>query len=367
VTGSFMPTALWDAPGAEPILNLYGVPRKLLAYALDRTWGLAPHAPLLLGVIPGLVLLFKNAPWRAASLVAAGLALAIPAAGHTLHAAGGTPGRLIMAVVPLFMLPVALVVRKYWSSASVRALTILAVVLSLESAFTYNWHHIKIMGAMRTAGLSGWRPNLAFPWLAGELDALPNVLLLLMMVGGMLAAALLVWRTADRGRQWTSTSGPFFVLTTSLVVVLTAVGATALNRDWTQWEYLLEDRFAREALAGALVEHERCRVCFTNRERAIDWRWLRPNGTEAVNIETAIASDRVTVNVHLAGDDRVPRFGRVLTDFGDGSPATWSGIVSRKEISHAYREPGRYSLAVWVQLPNGEVRGDRRTLTIGGD
>jgi hypothetical protein len=368
VTGSFMPTALWDAPGAEPILNLYGVPRKLLAYALDRTWGLAPHAPLLLGVVPGFVLFFRKSPWRAACLIAAGLALGVPAAGHTLHAAGGTPGRLIMAVVPLFMLPVALVVRRFWSSAWVRALTIIATVVSLESAFTYNWHHIKIMGAMRTAGLGGWRPNLAFPWLAGELDALPNVLLLLFMLAGICTAAVLVWQNADRERAPAApTSGRLVPAASLVLVIFTAIAATALNRDWTQWEYFVEDRFAREILAGALVEHERCRVCFTNRERAIDWRWLRPNGTQAVNIETAVASARVTVNVHLAGEDDVPRFGRVMTDFGDGSPAAWTGIVSRKEISHAYRQPGQYSVAVWVQLPNGEVRGDRRTLTVGGD
>jgi hypothetical protein len=368
VTGSFMPTALWDAPGAEPILNLYGVPGRLVAYALDRTWGLAPHAPFLLGVVPGFVLFFRRSPWRAALLIAAGFALVLPAAGHTLHAAGGTPGRLIMAVVPLFVLPVALVVRRFWSQVWVQTLTVVAVVLSLEAAFTYNWHHIKTMGAMRTAGLSGWRPNFAFPLLASDLESIPNTALLVLVVGAICTAALLVWRHDVRGRLAAPSSGRRLIPASVVVIIIVAaLGATAFNRDWTRWEYFVEETFARETLAGALVEHERCRVCFTTRERAIDWRWLRPNGTEAVNIETAVESGKARVKVYLAGQDGVLRFGRILTEFGDGSSSGWTGIVSRKEISHSYREPGRYSIVVWVQLPNGELRGDRRTVTIGGD
>lgn len=369
VTGSFMPTALWDAPGAEPILNLYGVPRKLLGYALDRTWGLAPHAPILLGVLPGLVLLFRQSAWRAFFLVAVGLTLGVPAAGHTLHAAGGTPGRLIMAMVPLFILPVALVVRRFWSARSVRALTVVGIVLSLEAAFTYNWHHIKVMGAMRSAGLSGWRPNLAFPMLSGDLTSLPNTALLLLVLALIFGATLLVWwySRRDRRSHFNTRLRPFVPAGVFVSVVSVALAATALNRDWTQWEYFAEDKSVRETLAAALVQHDRCRVCFTTRERAIDWRWLRPNGIEAVNIETSVESSKATVSIQLAGEDGAPRFGRMLTEFGDGSSTSWTGIVGQKAVTHSYKVPGRYAVVVWVQLPNGEMRGDRRTLTIGGD
>jgi hypothetical protein len=57
----------------------------------------------------------------------------------------------------------------------------------------------------------------------------------------------------------------------------------------------------------------------------------------------------------------------MLAEFGDGSSTNWIGIVSHKEIAHSYKQPGRYSVVVWVQLPSGEMRGDRRTLTIGSD
>ena len=369
VTGSFMPTALWDAPGSEPTLNPRAIPLTVLAYAVDRTWGLLPHAPILLLAVPGLAVLFRYSRWRTIVLVATGLALGIPAAGHTLHAAGSTPGRLVVGVVALSIIPVALLVRKFWYAPAVRVLTVIAMVLSLEAAVSYNLDHVKYMGAIRASGLGGWRPNLAFPMLAGEGTFPANTALLIIVVTSVVACTAAAWWKARPGMPDPSVS-PVGWRTAAFVfvtVVAVAVAATAFNRDWTRWEYVVDDRAAREVLASALVRHDRCRVCFTTREPAIDWRWLRPNATDAVNIEASVESSAAKVNVHLAGGEDRLRFGRMLAEFGDGSSTNWIGIVRHREIVHSYKQPGRYSVVVWVQLPNGEMRGDRRTLTIGSD
>ena len=344
VTGSWVPTALWDAPGGERTLSPGAVPIGLLGYALHRTWGMAAHTPLLLAALPGLAILARLSFARAIFLAVACLALAAPAAAHTLNAAGTTPGRLIVAIVPLLIWPVAVAVRRFWSSAAVRALTIVAVVVSLESAITYDWNHIKTMGTMRSAGLSGWRMNLAFPVVAGGgwSDSGLNVLLLLLILSALGVATIAAFILA-RPRDGTIAAPGFWptgVVTVALVVLLSGA-ATAFNRDWTNWEYFVEPGEAQRAVTEALVEHERCRVCFGTRARAIDWRWLEPNTTDRVNIEVSTDSLDASVRVVLGG--AAPdgsRFGRMRADFGDGDQVSWTGIVEEGRLTHTYDTPG---------------------------
>src|SRR3982751_5030255 len=163
VTGSWVPTARWDAANTEGTIRALAVPINLAGYLFHRTWGLLPHCLLLLGVTPGLVVLGRRSPWRVATLLACGFALGIPAAGHSLSAASGTPGRLVLAVVPLFVWPVAAGVRRFWSSREVKGATLILVVLSLDAALSYNWTHKKHLGPMHGQGMSGWKPNVIFP------------------------------------------------------------------------------------------------------------------------------------------------------------------------------------------------------------
>ena len=340
VTGSWVPTALWDAPGGEPTLSAGAVPIGVLGYALHRTWGMAAQTPLLLAALPGLAILARLSFARAIYLAVAGLALAAPAAAHTLNAAGTTPGRLIVAIVPLLVWPVAVAVRRFWSSAAVRALTIVAIVVSLESAITYDWNHIKIMGTMHSAGLSGWRLNLAFPVVAGGgwSDSGLNVLLLLLILSALGVATIAAFVRAGP-RDGTAAAPGFWptgVVTVALVILLSGA-ATAFNRDWTNWEYFVEPGEAKRAATEALVGHDRCRVCFGTRARAIDWRWLEPNTTDRVNIEVSTDSLEASVRVVLGGaEPDGSRFGRMRADFGDGDDVSWTGIVEEGRLTHTY-------------------------------
>jgi hypothetical protein len=377
VTGSWMPNALWEAPGSDPTLSLQGAPIGVLGYALHRTWGLAPHAPLLLAALPGLAVLARESKALAVFIVAVVLALTVPAAAHTLNAAGSTPGRLIVAVAPLLIWPVAVAVRRFWSWTAVRTATIVAVILSLEAAVSYNWHHVKILGAMRSTGSSGWRPNLAFPVVAGGgwSDSTSNVVLLLLILAALAATTIAAYalatrapsrsvhgpvRTSDRpGSRWAVAAATF-----GLIVLLSGA-ATAFNRDWTSWEYLVGDAEARSAAAAALVDFDACRICFATRARAIDWRWLETNGTQGIDIETSVTTRTATVRVFLNGANGL-RFGRIRTDFGDGSTTPWTGVVTGRELVHTYDGPGKYTVVVWLQLRNGEMRADRRAVLITG-
>ena len=80
ITGSWLPDALWSAPGAEETFGAASVSVNLLAYALHPTWGLTAHALVLAAVVPGLLVLARRSPADAVFVAAVGLALGMPAA-----------------------------------------------------------------------------------------------------------------------------------------------------------------------------------------------------------------------------------------------------------------------------------------------
>jgi hypothetical protein len=194
-----------------------------------------------------------------------------------------------------------------------------------------------------------------------------NVLLLALILTAVGAATIAAFLLARRRQDAGPAPGfwPTGAVTLVLIVVLSGA-ATAFNRDWTTWEYFLEGPVARRMATEALVEHDRCRICFGTRARAIDWRWLEPNTTDRVNIEVSTDSLTANVRVVLAGAEGAPPFGRVRADFGDGADALWTGIVEEGRLTHRYKQPGTYVLVVWLQLRSGDMRADRRTLTITG-
>ena len=343
VTGSFLPTALWDAARPAEGFDAARVPMNFIGYAFDRTWGLAAHAPILLAVVPGLAVLARASWTRALFVVAVSLALVVPASGHTLSAAGGTPGRLVVAVVPLLIWPVAVVVRRFWSSWAIRALTVSAIVLSLDAALTYNWHHEKAMGALRASGASGWRPNLAFPVMRDAGWESPgNFALFLALAGLVVAATVVAWFRSARptSRPASAWAAPSIVVAAGAVMsVAMATTATAFNGDWFRDEYLLGRATARRVAAAHLLALERCRVCVTSSDRSFDWTDLQPN--PARGIQSNAATDRLRMELTLAieSEGGWTGFGRMRVDFGDQSGTLWTPVVGEWRLTHDTANP----------------------------
>ena len=163
ITGSVLPTALWYADGGGTVLSLARPLRQTLAYLVDRDWGLLPHAPIYLLALPGYWWTFRRRPDAAWLCVLLPLALVLPAAGHTLIAAGTTPIRLIAAVVPLAAVPLAELLARRGDRPGLRAVVVLLLVVSLHNAFAYNFHHQKHYGLLVDWSFSGWKTNLLFP------------------------------------------------------------------------------------------------------------------------------------------------------------------------------------------------------------
>jgi hypothetical protein len=217
--------------------------------------------------------------------------------------------------------------------------------------------------------VSGWRPNLAFPWVSGggwnESPANVALFVVLLVLTATATVAAFLGSRASRPDPVTPSSW-IAIAATIVIIVVSSAAATAFNREWISDEYLIDDTQARRSAATALVDLDQCRICFATSNRAVDWRWLEPNGTERVNVETDVSSRTARVKVVLDGPDDILRFARMRAEFGDGSSSPWTGIVYERELAHRYSEPGQYSIVVWVQLRNGELRADRRSITISG-
>lgn len=368
VTGSWSPTALWDTSRPHGGIVATSAPINLLGYTFHRTWGMIPHAPFLLAVVPGFVVLARRS-WRDAALLSAiVLALSLPAAGHTLSAAGGTPGRLVVAVVPLLVWPAALFVRRFWHSTPMRAATVAAIVLSLETALAYNWSHTKAIGPLHSLGLAGWRLNIAFPtirddgWLSPANMAILLTLIVLVMAGALMAFRSPETPRPDRVRTQLRTSTAWAIVVVLLVTLSTA--SSAATGTWFYDGYLADRVTSHRAAAEALLASERCRICFTSRERAIDWTALQPNPARGPRLSMRAEGSSVFMDVTIDGDGPWTPFGRVRIDFGDETVTKWTAVVGSWRVSHTYQRQGEYAVRVWLQLPDGEVRAERQTIRV---
>lgn len=371
VTGSWSPTAVWDASMPEGELHGVSIWFNSIGYFVDHRWGLLPHSLILAAVLPGLALMLARAPRRASFVAVVGLSLLLPAAGHTLNAAGSTPGRLVLAVVPLLFWPIALLARSVWNSTWARTVLVGAVTISLETAAAYNWNnhsHHKDFGTILDASRSGWKPNLAFPGIRdGYWQSNGNFSLLLVMVGATALACWLAFRhahadeavsTPPRHVRWFM--GPTVMIATIVVATL----ATAIDGEWTRDDYLIEPQAAVRVAAERMVSIEHCRFCFSTQRTSIDWTRLEPNAADTLRTDVEARGLALTLRVTLPTHGGQAAFGRVRVDFGDGSPTPWWGVVDGRSIEHVYPHPGQYTIVTVLQLRDGNTRLDHHLITV---
>ena len=171
LTGSILPWAMWQEESGRDILTMQGAIRGGIGYLVDCDWGLLAHAPVTLLALPGYWLLARRRPDVALLCGVAFLSLLLPAAGHTLTAAGSTLMRLIVAVVPFAAMPLAELLVARGHILRLRVAFALLLVLSLDTALAYNLYHYKSRGMLEDWSVSGWKTNLLFPADSRELWA----------------------------------------------------------------------------------------------------------------------------------------------------------------------------------------------------
>jgi hypothetical protein len=270
VTGSVLPTAMWVTEGSQPVLSLEGAIRGSVAYLVDRDWGLFAHSPVYLFAVAGYWWMARRRP--AVALVAAigFLALLLPAAGHTLNAAGTTPLRLIVAVIPFGAVPLAETIARYGRRPAFHALFGLALILSLDTALAYNRHLVRGMGVLVDWSASGWKTNLLFPmdsrtpW---SVSAVNGFLLVFWIAVILVLPAIAVRGGARRPRLLAAwpTSRPRAALAAVLLFALCGIAVSAATGTSLKGRYLIPADEAAKQAAQQLDRVGHCYLCLDSR------------------------------------------------------------------------------------------------------
>lgn len=365
VTGSWLPNAFYTASADLTGIDWSRVPDNLIAYFFHGRLGLIAQAVWLLAVVPGLVLLWRTQPAGVAYLSVVSLALLIPAAGHALNPAGGTPGRFVAAVVPLLVWPVALLVTRLWWHRVARFALVVLAVMSLDAALSYNFNHVKGVDTFIATTASGWQPHLAFPEVRRHFTwpFEPHLAVIVAWAGAMAVAAWWVSRRSESVAAavpqfvtgWTVAIG-FAALLASMTALTWSVGR------WTHRDYLLPVAEARLTAGRALVTLDRCRACFSSRRSQIDWRWFGTGTDDRPAIQVGQEGRTVSIDVTLGSDQASPALGQLRVDFGDGQSGR-VGLVDRGRLTHRYRSAGTFRLSIVVEVPSAS-HADGRYVTV---
>jgi hypothetical protein len=175
ITGSFVPTSLYTTEGGPRALSVARIPWGLRGFVFDRSYGLLAYSPWYLIGLAGIVPFVRRQPVTAAFSAVMLIVLAIPSAAHSWTAAGGSPLRHLVALVPLLLLPLAEAARRYGRNTLFQAIFVALAVLSIQSAVAYNRLHYKTIGAMVDESVSGWKINLLFPDVAEGQPLWPRI------------------------------------------------------------------------------------------------------------------------------------------------------------------------------------------------
>jgi hypothetical protein len=242
------------------------------------------------------------------------------------------------------MIPVGWTLVTWGHRRWVRVVFAILLVLSLDSAWSYNRSHIKETGRMIDAAISGWTPNLLFPWVHGTAWAewRGTFVLFLLWVAAALALLLVsVLRRRSTPSVPQRVSLAHFVVAVVIFIVI-GTGATALGGEWTRGDYFVPLEDARRAAAAYATGIDRCRACYSSVRGEVGRSDILADPDVQFDFgaewsEVALGDDARFRAVATKGDKA--GWATVAIDFGDGETAR-ADVFGRTIISHVYKSVG---------------------------
>ena len=365
LTGSPLPTAMYTVRGGEHTPILQNAPPGVFGYLYDRAYGVLPYSPIFLLALAGVIPMLRSR-FREGSLVL--LAFGSAAFIGSLHgysAAGATAGRYLVGVIPLAMVPLSETISRFGDRTSFRVIVTILAGLSIESAWSYNGHHVKSIGRMLDSSLSGWKLHLTFPeHISGTSFAEPWVrspllyLWIIITVASVLIP-LVVRQKADTsdgarpGRRYGAAFAAALAALAAGASLVTVTRPAAIHA-----EYMMEPAAARRDAVSTFAR-EGCWLCLSSRGGRIDARaWLAPP-EQGMEVRVVPAAIKIGEGVTLHIDGEAPHgwvaWGTLAVNFGDGDSMTDIRFVDAARIVHAYDRPGQFSGTVTLHTPAGPV------------
>lgn len=368
VTGSMLPWTMYEidptTPGFSATRALAGLPQLWLNWR----WGLIAHAPVYLLALPGLVVFMRQRPLTALPTLAIVLATATLAAAHGWGGSGTTPGRLIAAVTPLLVLPMADACRAGGRSRWFVAIAVLLAAVSIDNGFFYNVFFERSDVALNAPSVSGWKTPLllARPDEGGHVDAM-------LVAWTLITAALMafpMWSGAFSERfriprpSWAAAVG---FVSIAFATAGSAVGAYSGNL--IGYRFLRPQDEVEQGLIRAHIDDPAGRA-WSARHGRIDLDRL-PNVIDGDVAFHANGSDdprNVDFVVEVGGSVPEPKqpaaWGAARIDFGDGESVERLPVIGRATTRHRYAGGGRYMAALTFERPGTTAIRTTRVIMI---
>lgn len=365
LTGSLRPDAMYQTEGGVSAWEIGLAIESVRAYPFDRIWGLFPNAPIYLLSLPGWLILGRRHP-RAAGLVALAIvALLVPSAGHGFTAAGATPLRHLVAVIPLLMAPLASTMIAFPDRRSIRVASLILLVLSLQIGWSYNRHHVKEKGPFIDASVSGWAPALVFPWTHGTDWEGSRANGALFAAWCAFAAGLTLLPVVVRPREGRPRAPALReVGAGAIALVVFGTGATALGGEPVRVDYLLPEADARAAAVAQVEKQEGCRLCYSSRRGEVGRADLLGDAVVDVDFRVddhqPVSGEEVSLRLGARAGE-APAWVSAAVDLGD-SQTMRVNVFGATQIRHAYRESGRRTAIAWFSSAHGG--STRRTVEL---
>jgi hypothetical protein len=305
---------------------------------------------------------WRTRRWLTTVMVLLVSAVVVPAAAHAFWAAGTTPGRYLVAIVPILLLFVSDAASGWSRRRLFLAAFMASAIVSVQTATRYNLHHVKEIGPIVAREFAGWRPGLLFPSLGTETWTATgrDVLLLCLWV----VAGVLLVRAGLRSDQGavpadTSTSSRWqlrdvaaALLVLSMLGAAASIGAQPLDR-----EYMVPAKTAREEALAMFASLRRCAACYSSIAGAVAPTDALGNEAAFVDIQIerppVIAGTPVLVRVRPRTSAGEYVVATVRVEFGDGGASSSGRVFGDVEQQHVFAQPGQYIVHAWVRGTSG--------------
>jgi hypothetical protein len=335
---------LVDSGGFGVMRGVHALPRL----AFEASGGVLPIAPIYLLAIPGLLKFWRGRPIVGVTVSLVVAVVAALTAGHAWSGGGTTPGRLVAAVLPLLMLPVADAIVTWRASKTWIVLVAVLAVVSVDNGLTYNLFFDRAGPLFRYEGLSGWRTPLLFPAGVSWIDLTPSFVLWL-AIGGFAFAANWLSHSTDPGmrrfyafRAWTPPVAlVFVVVATAGSLMVVTIGAPIDPRNLVR-----EDRARTRLLTHHLDRPGGTMWSVGGRLDPVGVFPNPPDVTVTLAASAARAASRTDLRLTVQGKGGGVAWGTAAVDYGDGSKKQIVSIVGERVLTHRYEQPGVFPTRV---------------------
>ena len=350
VTGSLLPTALYDVRG-DTAVHLRTIGPGLFGFAFDSAFGVLAQSPVLFIALLGIPRLVAR---RTAAAIFCGLLVFVTAAtgaSHSFTAALTTPGRYLVGVIPFAALGLAEAWDTFKASRLFKIAFGVALAISLQTAWVYNLYHAKEVGQIVDRSFSGWRLNLAFPTIQGQTFrerafASPLLWFWVLCVIALIVAPVVYRVVPAKRRDTGAVRASYAELYLMTLAGLGLCGWLASDFTGRRYErsYLMPPTDASVEVARAATR-PKAWFAVSSVRGVIPRRSLSGASFDSVSVTTTPFEPRAGDPMHfiISPHGREPgAWGAVELDFGDGTRESVRPLIGPTDVAHVYATSGYY-------------------------